>query len=513
MQYEGLGVAAKEEQCGLVHDASDPQSSRPRRTIRIVVLTGVLMGVLMFFGTLRALLDPRRNTSDAMKLRKPFRLYSGDLQMPDRADQYDGVEDKRDVNVVDKDGTAHVFVIGDWGATLPNHMTFASQGGWDQQAQGSVATAFKNRAEWAHPQYVLNVGDNFYVSGLDLSCNAPPGDQQGVTTSQFSGFWQSMYGEVANVPWLSVLGNHDYGGWRMDKGWPQQIGYSFINHNWIMPARYYSKRISHPGFDIDYFMIDSNAFDAKDHGAEPDHNICGMHNCGGIGTCVNNGGMSSIEGCKPWFWDSYAKQKAWLEEKIKASDARWKIVVTHFPCGYDAGFYKKLKTQYGLDLLVTGHRHQQELWKPGSKSKYIQSFLSTNGWSGDAPACFVTGGGGGIVSQKFAYADYGEDLQWYGFFHLTINKDWIKMELVGTDNIVHGNMTIHPHGSAQAAKDASAASAGLKDASDSGNGICGSYCGDFNNPWGKVCSWGSEPWMSCAGCDGCHKDKKKEPTY
>jgi len=430
----------------------------------------------------------------ADSLRKPFKLYDtsakGCVAMPTRADQYDGMTDERPVEVKDKDGTASVFVVGDWGATLPAHITFASNG-VDGNAQITVADAMKNRAAWADPQYLLNVGDNFYVEGLEHSCNAPPNDVADTTKAAFSSAWQGIYGPLANKPWLSVLGNHDYGGWRFDKGWPQQIGYSFMNYNWIMPARYFMKRMTHSNFVVDYFMIDSNAYDAKDmNGPNPDHNICSSHNNGGVSTCAANGGIPNIPSCKKWFWDSYAKQKQWLEQKISKSDADWKVVVTHFPCGYDASYYKGLKAKYGLDLLATGHRHQQELWRPGTKSKYVQGFLKANAWDGSAPACFVTGGGGGIVSQKFAYADYGEDLLWYGFFHLSINKKWMNIELVGVDGKVAGNWTIFPHGSAKAKEQASQK---LQE-----GGLCASFCGDMNNPWEKVCGW-----MSCAACKGC----------
>jgi hypothetical protein len=429
-------------------------------------------------------------------LRKPFKLYDtsapGCLAMPSRADQYDGIEDKRPVEIVDKDGSASVFVVGDWGATLPAHITFASNG-VDGNAQITVADAMKNRAAWADPQYVLNVGDNFYVEGLQHSCNAPPNDVADTTRAAFSSAWQGIYGPLANKPWLSVLGNHDYGGWRFDKGWPQQIGYSFMNYNWIMPARYFMKRMTHPDFVVDYFMIDSNAYDAKDAPSD-DHNICSAHNYGGVSTCANNGGVPNIASCKSWFWDSYAKQKQWLTDKISKSNADWKVVVTHFPCGYDSGFYKELKKTHGLDLIATGHRHQQELWKPDTKSKYVQGFLKANDWDGSAPACVVSGGGGGIVSQKFAYADYGEDLLWYGFFHLTINKKWMNIELVGVDGKVSGNWTIYPHGSHKAKQQAATK---LND-----GGLCASFCGDSNNPWEKVCGW-----MSCAACTGCQAIK------
>jgi hypothetical protein len=384
-------------------------------------------------------------------LKRPFRLYDLEKKMPDRADQYDGINETRPVDVVaDEYGAVHVFVIGDWGASLPGHCTFPCNG-YEQDAQYKVAGAMKHRATWAKPQYVLNVGDNLYVQGLDHNCDMPPNDRQWDTEADFNGFWVEIYGPVAEIPWLSVLGNHDYGGWRGDKGWPQQIGYSFINYNWILPARYYMKRIHHPGFYIDYFMYDSQAFDAKHmNEGDQDHNLCSAHNYGGPGQCASNGGMPSIEGCVDWFWDSMEKQKEWLVEKIAASDATWKIINTHFPCGYDTEWFKKLKKEYGLDLLVTGHRHQQELWWPGSPSTYVQATMERTGWDRDSPACFVSGGGGGILAQNFGYADYGTDLANYGFFDLTITKDQMLIEAIDWDGNLIGNITNFHHGSKEA---------------------------------------------------------------
>jgi len=365
--------------------------------------------------------------------------------MPNSATQYDGAEDNRYMQVIhNKWNEAHVFAVGDWGAPLKTgHVTAGSQAGVDDHAQYSVANAMKSRAAWANPQYILNVGDNFYYGGIEMDCNMPPNAAWGQAKADFSSGWQGIYGELANKPWLSTLGNHDYGGWQFNMGWPQQIGYSFVNHNWIMPARYYSKKVQHPDFLAEYFFIDSNAYDAMDPGAEPQHNMCSQQHNPANAQCTANNGMANIWACKDWFMGSYRAQKKWLEEKIIASKADWKVVVTHFPCGYDGSWYKGLYENHGLDLLVTGHRHQQELWWSGTTSQYVRNFMNQNDL-GDL-TCFVTGGGGGISAEKFANADYGKDLLWYGFFDLTISKNYMRIELIGLDGNIAGNVTIKPH--------------------------------------------------------------------
>jgi len=335
-------------------------------------------------------------------------------------------------------GASHIFAIGDWGTLLPGHFTAPNVRphgtnkkcpdkcdyvhGIDNKAQLLVAEQMKKRAQSSNPQYVLNVGDNFYWGGIEQPC----GDGKwasGLTISSFARVWQSVYGGLTGKPWISTLGNHDYGGYQFNMGWDQQIAYSRKNSNWVMPARYFKQTMHHPGFSVDVFTIDSNAFDAKDPKEDPMHNICSEKFNPKGATCASSGGPKSVQDCKRWFWDTYKQQKSWLMSGVKSSNADWQIVVTHFPCGHDAGFYGALH-RAGLDFLVTGHRHDQELQHHNS------------------PPCIVTGGGGGITSEA---APHGEMTSQYGFFDLTISKRQMLIELVN----LHGNViksgTIHAH--------------------------------------------------------------------
>lgn len=381
-------------------------------------------------------------------------LDQHNLPMPTLSTDYDGISWPR--AKFDKTDKIHVFAIGDWGGlqkldkksgknvrdkTAPNarhHLKCPLLCDYvkevDEQAQMLVAHQVKARAasQNNYPEYFLNVGDNFYWAGTHQHCGTVEPNHK--TLEEFQVGWVEVYGDLTNIPWLSTLGNHDYGGFVFTNGWDAQIGYSFINQNWVMPARYFSRVMEHPGFSIEYFMIDSNVFDAHSPEFDIMHNLCSTHNGGGA-TCASSGGPKSTLDCEGWFHRSWQAQKQWLETKLAESTADWQVVVTHFPCGHDATWYRKLHEKLGLDLLVTGHRHDQELWpanmKHGGDGRGALGGLT----------CFVTGGGGGVTSEN---TPHGESTDQYGFFDLTISKESIFVELVNIFGKVLASTTAYP---------------------------------------------------------------------
>lgn len=301
--------------------------------------------------------------------------------------------------------------------------------GIDDQAQILVANAFKARAALKNPQYILNVGDNFYWGGIEVDCGKTAMSAIHPTTRhQFDAIFEGIYNGagLSGKPWLSVLGNHDWGGFHFDNAWDQQIAYTWASPRWVMPAMYWSTRVNYPAFSVDYVFLDSNFNDAMDPASDPEHNICSEAHNKADATCAKVGGPASIKDCPSWFQKKWSEQQPWVTKRLSESKADWQIAVTHFPCDYQASFWKSLHDEHGLDLLVTGHRHDQELWKANEKGyKGILGGLT----------CFVTGGGGGITSEESLLPGKPTN-GWvnvntqYGFFDLTISKSKILIESI-----------------------------------------------------------------------------------
>jgi len=333
----------------------------------------------------------------------------------------------------------HIFLIGDWGGLPPSWGSHEPRPadnvkskqhprkffqGTDDHAQQYVANHLNERAKWKNPRYVLNVGDNFYWGGLGQMpgqpiqrCGRPSNSFSLNKDHQFGPIYENVYKGpgIDGKPWMSVLGNHDYGGFLFTSAWDQQIAYTWEKSSgrWYMPAQFWSQHVRYPdqNFTVDILLLDNNYLDAKHPDADSEHNICGYaHNYRGSKCGLT--GPWSVESCPSWFHKLFHEQTLpWFEKQMDQSTADWQIVVSHFPPEdwYDGKRWRELTAKYGIDLWVAGHRHTQEVWYP--------SHL------GDT-AVVVTGGGGGVTSEGWPN-HWSPD---YGYMDVTISKTELKIE-------------------------------------------------------------------------------------
>jgi len=160
----------------------------------------------------------------------------------------------------------------------------------------------------------LLLGDNIYEKGVKT-----PKD------SQFQSKFEKPYANL-DFKFKPTLGNHDaYGCWIC------QVQYSKYSDKWDMPAQYYTFQYDKY---VEFFAIDSN-------------------------------------------WDYFRnpmkkhKQHDWLEDQLKTSEAKWKIVYGHHPVHSERGrhgddmwmkkYLRPMLQKYKVDFYLAGHDHNKEL--------------------------------------------------------------------------------------------------------------------------------------------------------
>jgi len=361
----------------------------------------------------------------------------------------------------------HVFVLGDWGGIKgywkgregirpadhrskkfgSSHRAFVK--GVDDCAQLRVAEQMRLRAARSNPDYVLNVGDNFYWGGVGTSddgsmytgagamCGASP-PNVAKPTGQWRDIFESIYWGpgLDGKQWLGVLGNHDYGGWKFTAAWDQAIGYTWAHppvssSRWVTPAQFWSAKVWYSNFAVDYYFVDTNFVDAHSMLSDPLHNLCSLEHNGAEASCQDTG-PTSVSNCSEWFSRLWSEQLLWLEKELPKSTATWQVVVTHFPPSYAQKSWAPLSAKYGIDLFVVGHVHKQELHPA----------------EGEDSAWILSGGGGGITSEGKPTATGDDNM--YGFMDLTLSREEILVELISHGGKFRGSMRVHPRHPAKA---------------------------------------------------------------
>jgi len=216
------------------------------------------------------------------------------------------------------------IVFGDWGRN-------------GETDQVEVATQMAKAAQGIGAKFIISVGDNFYENGV--SSDKDP---------QWQSSFENVYGDAAlQVPWYSILGNHDYHG-----DCDAQIAYGQSHPRWVMPSRYFlrSEKID-TETTADFFYLDTTPM------------IKGYYS------------LANSEKTGPQVvTQDVPKQLAWFKDALAASKAQWKIVIAHHPI-YSGGEHGDtpeliehilpLLHDYKVQAYFNGHDHDLQHLQAG----------------------------------------------------------------------------------------------------------------------------------------------------
>jgi acid phosphatase len=225
-----------------------------------------------------------------------------------------------------------------------NYVQFLAMGdpGTGRAGQRDVAEGMAKKAAEDSASFVLVLGDNFYPSGVASA-----------TDEQWQEKFEQMYSAASlQIPFYAVLGNHDY------YSNPQaQVEYTSVSSRWRMPSRYYT--FTSPVDDtstVEFFCLDTTPLDAEK-----------------VEELEEGQSIDSVD---------YRIQMNWLEQQLRQSKSRWKIVVGHHAL-YSGGVHGDNKgliallepvfLKYNIDLYLAGHDHHLEMKKPVRGIHYVVS--------------------------------------------------------------------------------------------------------------------------------------------
>ncbi|KAJ3697433.1 hypothetical protein LUZ61_001138 [Rhynchospora tenuis] len=265
-----------------------------------------------------------------------------------------------------EDGSLTILVVGDWGR----------KGTYNQSL---VAEQMGKVGKELDIDFVISVGDNFYEDGLT-----------GLDDEAFEQSFSEIYtADSLQKPWYTVLGNHDYRGDVIAQLSPvlQMVDPRFIcMRSFIVNAEI-----------VDFFLVDTTPFVVKYWTKPKDHH---------------------------YDWRDVAPRETYianllqnLDYSLKASSARWKIVVGHHTMRSVSKHgdteellqyvLPVLKTN-GVDFYINGHDH------------CLEHISST-----DSPLQYFTSGGGS-KAWRGVYTPNADKLQFFydgqGFMSLKLTE-------------------------------------------------------------------------------------------
>lgn len=185
--------------------------------------------------------------------------------------------------------------------------------------------------------------------------------------------WVDTYSTPAlkHLPWYNSLGNHEYG-----YNVSAQIALADAYPTWILPARYYARRveIGSTGSHMSLIVLDTTPCTAAYRGDDPkEWDPCSTE----FPTCSLNDGNDDFEG-KCNFHANVATQDcqaqfAWFQKALAAVPANdWLVVVGHSPADdVDVVDIVGAMQTHGFDLYLNGHVHTLTQYTVDGAGAYV----------------------------------------------------------------------------------------------------------------------------------------------
>jgi hypothetical protein len=327
----------------------------------------------------------------------------------------------------------------------------------DDFSQENVSEQMTKFAQKNRLQFVVNVGDSLYPE----SFNSP-------TDPAWNKVFESRYPDKSlQVPWLSVLGNHDWGGFNcyMDASGrlnrpDTQTGYDSEHDwawpankksRWVLPAHIYKKSINFGSTTIDMFAIDTNWAKVEEPCGQQPSSVrhCDVDKC-----------RAFLEGVRDDGWQS-------LERGLAKSKATWKFVFGHHPLSFLGPWYGPQKNivgllaKYNASAYFCGHVHSQNLrWytqKDGGKAGFDDGKQRLG-----AVMEVQSGGGGGSISDDPGYLYKNP----YGFVAVKVMPNELSVTYISDKGEYMEPLVVPPP------------------------------CAQLHS---SSCAWAANPWSNCTG--------------
>ena len=260
-------------------------------------------------------------------------------------------------------GNTSFVTIGDWGG--------AGLGGYHEDTVYKVAKQIGKTAADNNAKFVINTGDNFYYCGIENTSD-PLVEID---------FVKPYTDQSLQVAWYGVLGNHEYG-----YSVEAQLELTKKLPNWVMPERYYTKRLllDDAGSHYASFIFIDTSPCIK---AYRTHDSTGWDPCGGAyPTCSPSTATCHFH--ENILSQSCTDQADWFKSALAAVPADdWLIVVGHHPADeIDDQDLTSMMQEHGFDLYLNGHAHTLTQYSVDGNPAYVTSGAGAMVDTGDQEA-------------------------------------------------------------------------------------------------------------------------------